>query len=246
MGAFKKVVRARLRRWRVRRPHRRPAAVLDPAEGYRRWAATYADETNELQRMEAELRAELLEVPDGLRTLEVGAGAGRVTTALRCGGADVFAVDLVAEMLLSASDREAMRGRACVARAEALPFMPESFDLVVCALTLGHVADLTVALGSIVDRLRPAGVLVITDFHPDATRRGWQRSFASGGRTWAIEQHAHSLADYERILRELGCATGGARERSWGGQAVVFGLRAVKGRVSVEAPNGEAVPAGRR
>lgn len=246
MGAFNDAVRARLRRWRARRPDGGSVTVLDPAEGYRRWAATYADETNELQRMEAELRAELLEAPGGLRTLEVGAGTGRVTAWLRSAGADVFATDLVEAMLLRAPDREAMRGRACVGRAEALPFVPESFDLVVCALTLGHVADLAEALAAMVGLLRPSGALVVTDFHPDATRRGWQRSFSRGGQTWAVEQHAHSLDEYGRILGGLGCAPGAVRERSWEGQPVVFGLRAIKRGSGAEAPDGDAVPAVRR
>lgn len=213
--------------FRTPRPPR-PAAALEPAAGYRRWAATYADEINELQRLEADLRRELLPPPRGLRTLDVGAGTGRVTAELTAAGARVVATDLVAEMLLHAPQREAMRGRACVARAEQLPFVAASFDLAVCALTLAHVRDLSAALRSMVELLRPRGTLLVTDFHPDAVRRGWQRSFCSDGETWAIEQHAHPLDDYARILGQLGCRLEESDERLWEGKTVLFGVRARK------------------
>lgn len=225
-----------LRRWRARQTDapQRPVAVLDAAEAYRRWSATYADEINQLQRLEAELRGELLEAPHGLRTLEVGAGTGRVTEELMAAGAEVIAVDLVAEMLRHAREPTVLQGRVCVAAAEALPFPRASFDLVVCALTLGHVADLRSGLGAMVAVLRPGGVLVATDFHPEATRRGWQRSFSSQGETWAVEQHPHSFDTYEHTLADLGCPLERLGERSWAGKTVAFGLRARKAASPVE------------
>ena len=110
------------RRWWARRRYRRPSVSLDAAEAYRRWSVTYADEPNDLQRLEAELRRDLLDDLRGLRTLEVGAGTGRVTEDLLSAGADVLATDLVPAMLLRAPSRSVMTGRICVARAEALPF----------------------------------------------------------------------------------------------------------------------------
>jgi malonyl-CoA O-methyltransferase len=196
--------------------------------GYRRWSHTYAEEDNELQRLESELRRELMPPLAGQCTLEVGAGTGRVTQDLREAGADVIVVDLVVEMLLRAPDRAAMVGRACVARAEALPFAAGSFDRVVCALTLGHVADLAAALRAMVEVLRPGGELMITDFHPDATLRGWQRSFTCEGRTCVVQQHAHSLVTYTGTLDELGCGISATGKRRWQGQKVLFGLRASK------------------
>ena len=167
-----------------------------------------------------------------------------MTQELRGAGADVIAVDLVAEMLLRAPDHALMAGRACVAHAEALPFVAESFDRVVCALTLGHVADLTAALRGMVDLLRPAGELVITDFHPDATLRGWQRSFTYEGRTCAVKQHAHPLETYVRTLDELGCRVSTTGERHWRGLTVLFGLRASKAAVN-DRPAASPRPGGR-
>lgn len=208
----------------------RPGADLDAADAYRRWSTTYAEESNDLQKLESDLRRRLTAQARDLRTLEVGAGTGRVTRDLLSAGADVFASDLVPEMLLRAPTRSVMSGRTCVARAEALPFRGGTFDLVVCALTLGHVADLSAALGSMAGALRPGGTLVLTGFHPDATQRGWKRTFLYEGEEYSIEQHVHFLSEYRRILQDLECAIEHIEERKWGGSPVLFGLRARKAR----------------
>lgn len=210
--------------------------VLDAVDAYRRWSRTYGAEDNELQRLEAELRDTLLPGLEGCRVLDVGAGTGRVSASLRAAGAEVVAADLVFEMLRPAPGAEPgsrraphhapPNGRACVADAVALPFRPHSFDVVVSALTLGHVAALDRALEAIVGVLRPGGSIVITDFHPAATRRGWLRSFRCGGETLAVRQHVHTREKYERGLVARGCTVLAWEERCWGGMEVVFGLRA--------------------
>lgn len=205
-----------------------PRADLDAAEAYRRWSTTYAEESNNLQKLEADLRRRLTPQARNLRTLEVGAGTGRVTRDLLTAGAEVFASDLVPEMLLRAPTRSVMSGRTCVAHAEALPFRGSAFDLVVCALTLGHVADLSAALGSMAGALRPGGALVLTGFHPDATLRGWKRTFLHEGEEYSVEQHVHFLSEYRRILRDLECPIEDFEERRWEGSPVLFGLRARK------------------
>ena len=215
-------------RWWTRLRSRRPSAPLDAAEAYRRWSATYADEPNELQLLEAELRRDLTEDLRGLRTLEVGAGTGRVTEDLLAAGADVLATDLVPAMLLQSPSRSVMSGRICVARVEALPFRGRPFDLVVCALTLGHVADLSEALGSMAGTLRPGGTLVVTGFHPSATLRGWERSFSCEGEVCSVEQHVHLLGEYVDILDGLDCPIEDRQERTWEGLPVLFGFRARK------------------
>ena len=235
---MKRGARSGWRRWRARLRLRRPATALDATEAYRLWSATYADESNAFQNLEADLRRHLTKELRDLRTLEVGAGTGRVTQDLLSAGADVFATDLVPAMLLRAPTRSIMTGRTCVARAEALPFRGRPFDLVVCALTLGHVSDLSAALGSMARMLRPGGSLVVTGFHPFATLRGWKRSFSCEGEVRSVEQHVHLLGEYFRILRDLDCPIEDLQERTWEGFPVLFGLRARKAVSSRRGPGG--------
>ncbi|HEX9737405.1 MAG TPA: class I SAM-dependent methyltransferase [Thermoanaerobaculia bacterium] len=207
---------------RLARRKRRP---LDPAEAYRRWAADYGREHNAFQELEAGALERLLPALDGRAVLDAGGGKGRVAAlALARGASRAVAADFSLAMLAGAR-----AGHRVAADVGALPFLPETFDVVVCALVLGHVADLDRALAALAAVLRPGGHLLISDFHPFATLRGWQRTFTDGrGRTHAIEQHLHLFADYVGAFRRLGLALEELEEPCWGGSPVVFAMRARK------------------
>ena len=185
----------RLRRWRLDQ--------ISPAEGYRRWAPEYGREPNAFQRLEAEALERLLPDVTGHRVLDLGCGKGRVGgLALERGASRVIAADLSLAML----GRAAIGAPKLAATAGGpLPFRPATFDTVVCALVLGHVDDLALALRSMADVLRPEGYLVLSDFHPYATLRGWQRTFVdpTSGATRAIVQHLHMLSDYVTAFGRL-------------------------------------------
>lgn len=112
----------------------------------------------------------------------------------------------------------------------ALPFRPASFDAVICALVLGHVRDLPPAVEAISGVIRPGGLLLISDFHPFATLRGWQRTFvdAESGETFAVEHHLHLFADYLAIFARVGLRLEALEEPCWEGFPVAFVLRARK------------------
>lgn len=212
-----------LRRWAA---HPR---VLSPEEGYRRWAEHYGREPNALQRLEAPVLERLLPDVAGRHVLDLGAGKGRISRLVtRRGAARAVAADLSLAMLAAP---DAFRGPRLVAAAgESLPFRPRSFDLIVCALVLGHVEHLGAALAIVADLLRPGGSLVVSDFHPYATLRGWQRTFVDSGEstTFAVAQHLHQFSDYVRELGQSGLRIEALEELSWQGSPVVFVLRAAR------------------
>ncbi len=204
-------------------------AELSPVEGYRRWAADYGCEPNAFQQLEAEALERLLPDVRGLRMLDLGCGRGRVSRRVLERGAErAVAADLTLAMLTGA---DAFRGPRLVAPASGpLPFRRGTFDLVVCALVLGHVEDLEGAVAAAATVLAPGGYLLISDFHPYATLRGWQRAFVDpeNGETRAITQHLHMLSDYVRALGREGLAVEVLEEPLWQGSPVAFVLRAQK------------------
>ena len=138
------------------------------------------------------------------------------------------AADLTLAML---TGPDAFNGPRLVAPAHGpLPFRASAFDLVVCALVLGHVENLDRALASAAAVLAPGGQLLISDFHPYATLRGWQRTFADPkrGTTRAIAQHLHLFSDYVTALRREGLHVEALEEPLWQGSPVVFVMRAKK------------------
>lgn len=209
----------RLARWRRRRP-------LAPAEGYRRWAAAgYGREPNAFQELEAAALERLLPDLDGRDVLDAGGGRGRVAElALARGARRAVTSDFSLAMLRGARPRQ-----RTAADVRALPFRRDAFDVVVCALVLGHVADLDCALEALAAVLRPGGRLLVSDFHPFATLRGWQRTFTDArGRSHAIEQHLHLFSDYVDAFGRLGLTLEALAEPRWQGSPVVFVMRARK------------------
>jgi SAM-dependent methyltransferase len=87
----------------------------------------------------------------------------------------------------------------------ALPFADGSFDLVVSGLMVGHVRDLLGLLREVARVMRPGGVVVYSDLHPDGALRGWARTFrARDGSEYAAPHHVHSRADHERECQTSG------------------------------------------
>lgn len=216
----------------MRWPWRRESPdELAPAEAYRRWAQDYGDQPNAFQRLEAEAMDRLLVDVEGLDVLDLGCGKARLARQmLRAGAARAVAADLV--LAMHARRPPAVAGArepwSVVAPTHPLPFPAASFDVVVCALVLGHVADLESALGHMARVLRPGGRLLISDFHPFATLRGFDRTFEDAGTTHAIAQHAHLFGDYVRVLGAQGLVIETLEEPLWQGQPVAFVLAARK------------------
>ncbi len=211
-----------------RRLRRRPPE-LEPAEGYRRWARDFDRQPNALQRLEAEARTRLLPDLAGSRVLDAGCGKGRAgRLALDRGAASCVGADLTLAMLAGAA--RAGSSRRLAARAEALPLRAHSFDTVISALLLGHVADLAGAVAEMARVLVPGGHLVITSFHPSAARRGWLRTFCDPceGRTYSITHYPHHVSDYLATLRAAGLEVEEMAEPQWRGQPVILALRARK------------------
>lgn len=227
-GLWRRLAWGALTRLRGRAGAQQPHAEIDPHAGYELWASTYGEVPNAFQQLEAEAIEGLMPSLYGERFLDLGCGKARLSrVAMDSGARRCIAVDSSRAMLTASSALRSPRVSRVQATAACLPFSKGSFDAIGVALTLGHVADLSEALTEMRRVLRPGGWLLISDFHPAATSRGWVRSFTDPetGRTFAISQHLHPLAMYREILDDLGFVIETLVEREFEGQAVIFVLR---------------------
>ena len=194
------------------------------------WAATYGSPPNLFQELEHEALVSLLPPVTGRTVLDLGCGGGRTASALLERGATrVVGVDRSRPMLR----RAAGSGSAAVwaeADATRLPLADVAVDLVVSTLMFGHIAALQDAIGEAVRVLRPGGHLVISDFHPQATLSGCQRTVVdpATGRECVFEQHLHLLSDYVAVFEPLGVVIEALREPCHDGTPVAFVMRARK------------------
>ncbi len=163
------------------------AACRDRDVGrFGRWAASYNQ--SRLQRLvfaplqEATLREAASAAPDPRAILDIGCGTGLLLdrAADRFPGATLTGIDAAPEMIRVA--RSSAPGATPVeflqATAEALPFEPGSFDLVLTTMSFHHWADQPAALDEMRRVLVPGGLFALTDAFPV----GWLRFvFARSG-----------------------------------------------------------------
>lgn len=104
---------------------------------------------------------------EGCHVLDAGCGSGPLAAALRARGAVVSGFDLSPSMLALA--RERLGGDADLRVAdlsERLPYADDSFDVVVCSLTLHYLSSWAEPLTELRRVLRPGGRLVVSVPHP--------------------------------------------------------------------------------
>jgi len=175
--------------------------VLPPGEAYRRWAPTY-EEAGALAQLDEQARARLDPSPE-MPLLDAACGTGR--RLRRDGGGHLpgaFGIDLVLPMLLAGA-----RGAAVAASdLRAIPFGAGVFRTVWCRLAVGHVSQLELVYAELGRVLAPGGYLLVSDFHPDASRRGLVRSFRSGAEVLAVEHHLHEIAAHRVAAAAAGLA----------------------------------------
>jgi ubiquinone/menaquinone biosynthesis C-methylase UbiE len=170
-------------------------------EGYRAWATSYDQTANPLLALESRVLSQFLAAFSGRRILDVGCGTGRWMEPLASRGAVVFGVDLSVEMLAIAGSKPRLTGRCVVADMESLPVKTDSFDLALCCFTLSYATHLTTALAELA---RVARLVVVTDLHPEAMRRGWKRSFRQQDRTIEIAYSHHTIEDVDKAALGAG------------------------------------------
>ena len=126
-------------------------------------------------------------VVDGDRVLDVACGTGVVARHARVrvgSNGSVVGLDLVSAML-GVARRIDPEVRWCQGNAMALPFVPATFDSVLCQAGLMFIPDRVRAVGEMYRVLRPGGRVAIQVFGPNPA----QAAFAN-----VIERHAGSDA----------------------------------------------------
>src|SRR5262249_60402612 len=102
-------------------------------------------------------------------------------------GPDVSGTNFAREMLGRAWKKVGLCGSLALAASRHLPLRANRADIALCALSLGHIAPLELAVSELARIIRSGGRLVITDFHPEALQRGWKRTFRRDGQSYPIE-----------------------------------------------------------
>ncbi len=179
-----------------------PEGAFDStASLYDAWFNTPLGRT--VDELEKDLLRRFIGPAPGGRALEVGCGTGHFVAELAAQGWTVVGLDLSAEMLAVARDKQASMVLAR-ADAAALPWRDASFDLVLSVTTLEFMTRRQEALQQMWRVLRPGGRLVVGVLNA-LSPWAWQRRRESRRSETPFSQaHFFAPREFVRLLGGLG------------------------------------------
>jgi len=193
--------------WPLRDDHRTGYLTTGVADGYDRWSARYDSDPNPLIALEEPAVLELVGEVEGLQVLDLGCGTGRYCTLLARRGATVIGVDLSAGMIRQAAQKQSLVAFHAIQGELSRLCLPDRYcDLALCGLTLCHVENLGPAFAEITRVVRPAGRVVLSDFHPYWAVFGhdYTEFFDEEGQEYRIPCYAHRFEEYWLLFGRYG------------------------------------------
>lgn len=172
-------------------------------EQFGKTAAHYLTSKPHAKGKSLERLVELTSPEKDWRVLDVATGGGHVAYTFAPHVARVWATDITQEMLDMVKAEAGKRGlanlRTTYAKAEALPFEDESFDLVTCRIAPHHFDSIPEFLAEVRRVLKSAGLLALVDnVVPAGSVGDYVNAFErlrdpSHLRAWTMDEWRHAL-----------------------------------------------------
>ncbi|HML04043.1 MAG TPA: class I SAM-dependent methyltransferase [Candidatus Bathyarchaeia archaeon] len=180
---------------------------LEIVEGYDTWAPTYDEEKNPLIALEENITLDLIGNVRNKRALDVGCGTGRYCELLAKKGAKMVGIDPSSKMLEIAKRKIAPDSRfeLRLGRMENTGLPDRYFDVVVCALVVGHLPDLEPAIREVSRIIKTKGRLVVSDMHPYWFVSGYDyvKFLGRSGQEYRIPEYTHLYEEYWNLFRKF-------------------------------------------
>jgi malonyl-CoA O-methyltransferase len=180
---------------------------LGIVEGYDRWAPTYDEENNPLIALEENITLDLIGNVRNKRVLDVGCGTGRYCELLAKRGAKVVGIDPSSKMLEFAKRKVTpdCKFELRLGRIENTDLPDSHFDVVVCALTVGHLLELEPAIKEVSRIIKTKGRLVVSDMHPYWFVSGYDyvKFLDRTGQQYRIPEYAHLYEEYWNLFKKF-------------------------------------------
>jgi ubiquinone/menaquinone biosynthesis C-methylase UbiE len=178
----------------------------NPAAGYNLWADNYdAQPDNLMLALDEMVFGELLSSIDinNKSVADVGCGTGRHWQKLFNGNPDaVIGFDVSANML-AMLQQKFPNTQTHLIQGHLLPALNNSCEVLISTLTIAHIENATAAMHEWARIVKPGGDIIITDYHPAALAKGAKRTFNYNGKTVAVKNYVHPIAEILALAKQL-------------------------------------------
>ncbi|EPY00644.1 class I SAM-dependent methyltransferase [Magnetospirillum fulvum] len=187
--------------------------ALPLVDAYDRWSAFYDRYDNPMVFGARQIVQGLAPSVAGQAVVEFGCGTGRNLECLRLAGArSVAGCDISAGMLAQARQRDPALRLFQQDMAQPIPLEDGSTDLVLIALALEHVADLTPPLRAAKRLLSSRGRIVLIEIHPFLALSNVAAHFRDGATIVTMPTVAHDFSDFLNAAETSGLRVAKCRE----------------------------------
>lgn len=144
---------------------------------------------------------------DARYVLDIGAGEGQISRAIRSGVDSIeaiYAIDPSFNQLAAARRRGGITGLVA-GEAASLPFMDSAFDLVVACLVFEHIVEFEAAIDEVSRVLRPGGKFLFLLNHPllQTPGSGWIDDQILNEQYWRIGDYLREDLTIEEVEKDV-------------------------------------------
>lgn len=209
---------------------KKKTSIVTPKEGYDLWATTYSTESNPIKDFSNKLVEELLPDLSGKSILDAGCGTGHFCQyAEKNKATRIIGIDSSPGMVDQAN-KNCLNARIYQGDLSSISFNEEPVDVIICALVIGHIENISSVFKNLSMLLKTGGKLILTDFHPVQTMKKAKRTFKDPqtGETLEIKHYLHPLSEIKNLLAKSNFTIERIEEPQWNNMPVVYGIEAVK------------------
>jgi len=190
---------------------------IEPRKAYDIWADAYdSQDDNLVFIMESEILDTLLDEIDLTEKviLDYGCGTGRNWERILSYNVEkIIGCDISPNMLEKIKNKYQGYETYFIKKHSPLPLEDEAIDIIFSTLVIAQINNINNLFSEWNRLLRPGGLILLTDLHPEILSAGGKRTFEKDGRTYNIKNYIHSIEKIKMICAGFNLEVKDLKER---------------------------------